>query len=190
MGDVMNGPGKRLMPAKLELGQHMASCIGQAIFEWESGKYLTGGRHVMGYNLPTWQRPFVWNRQQSIRLIESIWLGLNIGTYTFNRSHTNPMFDNLLIDGQQRLVSIQEYLSGELEVFGYRWTSLERAEQRSFESRHFHCFITNSTDEAYLRGYYDLMNFGGAAHDESQRATVKDHLTVQTEGAQIGGEDR
>ena len=107
-----------------------------------------------------------------MRLIESIWLGLNIGTYTFNRSHENPAFDNLLIDGQQRLVSIQEYLSDGLEVFGYRWSSLSRPEQRSFEGRHFHCFITKSTDETYLRGYYDMMNFGGTAHEESQRASL------------------
>lgn len=164
---------KRLMPDRLDLGQHMASCIGQPIFEWEGAKYLTGGRHVMGYNLPTWQRPFVWTRAQSVRLIESIWLGLNIGTYTFNRSHENPQFDNLLIDGQQRLVSIQAYLSDEFEVFGHHWSELGRVEQRSFESRHFHCFITKSTDETYLRGYYDMMNFGGTAHDESQRASIK-----------------
>jgi hypothetical protein len=164
----------KLMPARLDLGQHMASCIGQPIFEWEGGKYLTGGRHVMGYNLPAWQRPFVWTRAQSVRLIESIWLGLNIGTYTFNRSHENPAFDNLLIDGQQRLVSIQAYLSDGFAVFGHRWSELPRAEQREFEGRHFHCFITKSTDEEYLRGYYDMMNFGGVAHKESERATLND----------------
>lgn len=162
---------ERLMPERLDLGQHMASSIRQPIFEWEGGKYLTGGRSVMGYNLPIWQRPFVWTHRQSERLIESVWLGLNIGTYTFNRSHENPKYDNLLIDGQQRLKSIQDYLSDAFPVFGHRWSELGRAEQRSFESRHFHCFITESTDDAYLRGYYDMMNFGGTAHDESQRAT-------------------
>ena len=162
----------RLMPQRLDLGQHMASCIGQPIYEWEDPKYLIGGRNVMGYNLPTWQRPFVWTRAQSVRLIESVWLGLNIGTYTFNRSHENPEFDNLLIDGQQRLKAIQDYLSDEFEVFGHKWSSLDRVEQRSFEGRHFHCYITKSTDEKYLRGYYDMMNFGGTAHEESQRAST------------------
>jgi hypothetical protein len=46
------------------------------------------------------------------------------------------------------------------------------APSRSFESRHFHCFITKSTNEKYLREYYDMMNFGGTAHEESQRATI------------------
>jgi hypothetical protein len=162
----------------------MASCIGQPIFEWEDSKHLNGGRHVMGYNLPSWQRPFVWTQAQSIRLIESIWLGLNIGTYTFNRSHEDPAFDNLLIDGQQRLFSIQNYLSDEFPVFGHFWSDLCRAEQRSFESRHFHCFITKSTDEEYLRGYYDMMNFGGTAHQEDQRAFKKSKSAIERAAAE------
>lgn len=162
----------QIMPKPLDLGQHVASCIGQSMFEWKGGHYLTGGRSVMGYNLPIWQRPFVWTQAQSAHLIESVWLGLNIGTYTFNRSHENPEFDNLLIDGQQRLKAIQDYLSGVFPVFGHHWFDLDRVDQRSFESRHFHCFITSSTDEEYLRNYYDMMNFGGTAHDEKQRATT------------------
>jgi len=162
---------KRLMPDRLDLGDHMASCIGQAVFEWEESKYLIDGcRSVMGYNLPSWQRPFVWTQSQSIKLIESIWLGLNIGTYTFNRSHDDPKYDNLLIDGQQRLKAIQDYLSCEFKVFGYLWSDLGRSEQRSFESRHFHCFITKSVDDQYLRDYYTVMNFSGVAHTEDQRA--------------------
>lgn len=161
----------KLMPKRLDLGQHMASCIRQPIHEWKGGKYLTGGPSVMGYNLPSWQRPFVWTQGQSVKLIESIWMGLNIGTYTFNRSHDDANFDNLLIDGQQRLRTIELYLTNSFPVFGYVWSDIPRPEQRDFESRHFHCFITQSTDEAYLRGYYDMMNFGGTAHTEDQRAT-------------------
>jgi hypothetical protein len=160
----------RKMPDRLNLGEHMASCVGQAIFEWESGKYLNGGRSVMGYNLPSWQRPFIWTPDQSRRLIESLWLGLSIGTYTFNRDHDDPTFDNLLIDGQQRLKAIQDYLSDQFPVFGYRWSQLDRPEQRAFEGRHFHCYITKSSGEKYLREYYNMMNFGGTAHEESQRA--------------------
>lgn len=124
----------------------------------------------MGYNLPKWQRGFVWSEGQSIKLIESIWLGLSIGTYTFNRSHNNPEFDNLLIDGQQRLKAIQDYMQGAFKVFGYKYSELGRPEQRGFESRHFHCFITNTTDEDYLKNYYNRMNFGGTTHKKRERA--------------------
>jgi hypothetical protein len=162
---------ERLMPKKLELGENFASCLSSVIFNAEGGEYLTSGRSVMGYNLPTWQRPFVWTEEQSIKLLESVWLGLSIGTYTFNRSHDNPAFDNLLIDGQQRLKAIQDYLSDEFKVFGYYWSELSRPEQLGFKGRHFHSFVTKRDDETYLRSYYDMMNFGGTAHEDSQRAT-------------------
>ena len=159
-----------LMPDRRDFGQYFEGCIGQAIYEWNENHKLDGSRMVMGYNLPEWQRPFVWTEAQSIRLIESIWLGLSIGTYTFNRSGDDPNYDNLLIDGQQRLKSIESYLLNKFPVFGHKWGDLCRAEQIRFERCHFHSFITSSRDDEYLRGYYDMMNFGGTAHDESQRA--------------------
>lgn len=171
-----------LMPRKLDLGQHVASAMVSPMHCYESRSAVEergragwplvyNGRSVMGYKLPSWQRPFVWTNDQSIKLLESSWLGLNIGTYTFNRSYDNPEFDNLLIDGQQRLQSIQDYLTDKFKVFGYFWSELPRNEQRSFEMRHFHSYITESTDDEYLRSYYDTMNFSGTAHEESQRAT-------------------
>jgi hypothetical protein len=35
---------------------------------------------------------------------------------------------------------------------------------------HFHCYLTDSTDEDYLRSYYNLMNFGGIAHKPGEEA--------------------
>jgi uncharacterized protein with ParB-like and HNH nuclease domain len=94
------------MPRPRVLGIHMSSTVGQPIFHAESDKTPNphGYRKVMGYFLPSWQRGLIWTEAQKIKLIESIWHGLNIGTYTFNRSKTfGGQFDNLLIDGQQRL---------------------------------------------------------------------------------------
>jgi hypothetical protein len=164
------------MPRRLQLGDHMASTIITPIFNWmewkRSGSVDDGCRMVMGYRLPEWQRPFVWVHSQKVRLIESLWLGVSIGTYTFNRDDYDSPYDNLLIDGQQRMKSVEDYLSDQFPVFGYHWSDLSRPEQHRFEmSSHFHCYITKSTDDAYLRGYYDMMNFGGTAHDEKQRAT-------------------
>lgn len=166
----------RLMPRRVDLGQYMSSCVGQAIFEWEkwkrSGCPKLSDRMVMGYRLPKWQRPFVWSEAQSVKLIESLWLGLNIGTYTFNRhrDESSPL-DNLLIDGQQRMKAIQDYLEDRFPVFGYRWSEVTIYDRRGFENNsHFHCYITEKADEDYLRQYYNMMNFGGVAHDESQRA--------------------
>ena len=56
-------------------------------------------------------------------------------------------------------------------MFGYRWSEVTLVDQRFFETgAHFHCYITESEDEAYLKSYYNMMNFGGTAHRESERA--------------------
>ena len=167
---------KRLMPRRIDLGRHMASTVGQPIFEWEkwkeAGSPQMSERMVMGYRLPRWQRPFIWTEAQSVKLIESLWLGLNIGTYTFNRTRDGHQeYDNLLIDGQQRMKAIQDYLEDRFPVFGYRWSETTICDRRGFENNsHFHCYITGTTDETYLRNYYNMMNFGGVAHKESERA--------------------
>ena len=164
---------KRRMPNPVRLGQHMSSTAGSPIFNWREKQNPNhfGYREVMGYFLPPWQRGLVWTQDQKVKLIESLWLGLNIGTYTFNRVGHGTKFDNLLIDGQQRMWALQCYLSDEFPVFGYRWSEITDADRRGFEfSRHFHCYITNSEDEEYLRSYYNMMNFGGTAHKEDERA--------------------
>ena len=128
-------------------------------------------RRVMGYRVPSWQRPLVWTDDQKVRLLESVWLGLNIGTYAYSQNYDKPEFDGLLIDGQQRLNAIQEYLCDHFPVFGYKWSEITAIDRRFFESNHFHCFIIDSDDEDFLRNYYDMTNFGGTPHNPNQRAT-------------------
>lgn len=163
----------RVMPDRMNLGEFMSSTTCTPIYNWKSEDHINphGYRSVMGYFLPSWQRPLVWTYEQKVRLIESLWLGLNIGTYTFNRAERGSKFDNLLIDGQQRMWALQCYLTDEFPVFGHYWSEVTEVDRRGFEfSRHFHCYITKSEDEDYLRSYYNMMNFGGTAHTEDQRA--------------------
>ena len=163
-----------LMPRPKDLGKLLSSTAGQPIYHAANDETPNpcGYRKVMGYFLPPWQRGLVWTQGQQIKLIESLWLGLNIGTYTFNRTRQmGHRLDNLLIDGQQRLHAMECYLRGDFKVFGYHWAELPKSDQRGFEmGRHFHCYITETEDEQYLKDYYNMTNFGGTAHKEAERA--------------------
>lgn len=159
------------------MGQHMQSTMMHPMHrkrEYEKTPFEmnpNGLRVVMGFPLPVWQRPLVWTMKQRIRFLESAWLGLNLGTFTYNDNYNDPEYDGLLLDGQQRLYAVEQYLSDEFEVFGYHWSELSPPDTRRFGMNvHFNCFITNSNSETYMREYYDLMNFGGTAHTEDQRA--------------------
>lgn len=166
----------RLMPPKMNLGQFCGTCMTSPMGQYREMKegevdIDPEHRYVMGYKLPLWQRPLVWDQERSVRLIESIWKGIGIGTYTYYQSTTDEdvHLDGLLIDGQQRLHSIQEYLEDEFPVHGYYWSELTIYDQRDFKTRHFNSYIMTGQTEEQLKEYYNLLNFGGVAHDESQR---------------------
>lgn len=166
---------KRVMPEQYDLGRGGNTVIGMAMMrreEHKRGESLFSNPHrvVMGYQLPTWQRGLVWSVEQIERLIESIWLGIPIGTWTFNRVYDRPELDDLLIDGQQRLYAIEQYLDDKVTVFGHKWSEVTRIDRRVFEDTVFPSYITETEDEKYLRNYYNMMNFGGTAHKESERA--------------------
>lgn len=166
---------KRLMPEKINLGRGGPTCMGMPMGQLK--EYLAGEVHfgqadrvVMGYQLPSWQRPLVWTMEQNVSFMESLWRGVPCGTWTFNRFYGKPELDDLLIDGQQRLNAIEEYLSDGFPVFGYRWSEITRVDRRVFDTIVFPSYITETDDESYLRQYYNMMNFGGTAHKEGERA--------------------
>lgn len=163
----------RVMPDPVRLGEPMQTTMLCPYHHWENSTTDPMGRRtVMGYPLPPWQRGLVWTEGQMIRLLESAWRGLSIGTYTVNQSPSyEGEFDGLLIDGQQRLYALECYFSDAFPVYGYRWSEVTPTDRRAFlMGRHFSSYITRTDDEAYLREYYNLMNFGGVAHKESERA--------------------
>lgn len=131
-------------------------------------------RTIMGFVIPDWQRPLVWTTEQCIRFIESLWTGVPVGTYTTNQDPTYGRGPhrtrNLLVDGQQRMWAIQQYLEDVFSVFGLKYSELNVLERRIFGAIKWSGYETNSHDEAFIRDYYNRMNFGGIAHTEDQRA--------------------
>lgn len=169
---------KRLMPERLYLGEHSQSTMSFPLMSYRKFKEgkpeaenLFGYRVVMGFFLPSWQRGSVWTESQKIALIESAWRGVNIGTFTYNIAAIGSPYDNLLIDGQQRMQALQDYIDDKFPVYGYRYSEITDVDRRMFDfTTHFSSYRTHSEDEKFLREYYNMMNFGGTAHKEDERA--------------------
>ena len=151
--------------------------------------YPWADRFVMGYPLPKWQRPLVWSQEQKIKLITSLWMEVDIGSYLINDvfemvkvddKFTDELkeFSDILLDGQQRLSAMQDYFTDQFSVpdkdgVPVRWSYLSKVERRLFSNQTFSRSTVQSWDEAELRRIYDLRSFGGTAHTEEQRATKK-----------------
>jgi hypothetical protein len=168
----------RKMPQRLDLGRPSSATMAfpmgnlRDAIENPSKFNPRGQRTVMGFILPSWQRGLVWTDAQKIAFIESAWRGIPLGTYTYNQASIGSPLDNLLIDGQQRMSAIEDYLGDRFPIFGCKWSELTDADRREWKlTVIFANYMTTSEDEDFLKSYYDLMNFGGTAHKETERAT-------------------
>ena len=192
----------RMPTASLEATVHNLS-IGELLGRLE--RFTTGSegpemfpwatRFAMGYPLPDWQRPLVWTEAQKVRFIESLWAGVDVGTYMVNDVYAfvnlgargthfvgeqgthYKKLSEVLLDGQQRLTALEDYLYNRFAVPDANgvlryWKDLPRVERRRFSGQHFAKATVASWDETFLRRAYDLRAFGGTPHTEAQRAST------------------
>lgn len=159
----------------------------EALYPWAS-------RFVMGFPLPSWQRDSVWTDEQKIRFIISIWTEGDLGSYLINEVpelfyedaravvRSRP-FADCLLDGQQRLSAIQDYVDDKIAVpddqgVARYYVELSNKENRFFRNRAFSATTVSSEDERELREIYDLRAFGGVNHEPHQRA-IKQEVAEQ-----------
>ncbi len=139
-------------------------------------------RFVMGMPVPTWARGLEWNLGQKSRFISAIWSGGDLGSYLTNdwyepESGSRALAENseILIDGQQRLHSLEEYLLDRLAIPDAQgqpriWSELGNSERRRFLSTIFTHARVSSGDEVALRRTYDLCVLGVVPRSFDQRA--------------------
>jgi hypothetical protein len=144
-------------------------------------RFPWAGRFVMGMPVPTWTRGLEWNLGQKSRFISSVWSGADLGSYLTNDWY-EPVIGNralaenseILIDGQQRLHSLEEYLLDRLAIPDAKgqpriWSELGNGERKRFLSTIFTHMRVSSGDEVALRGTYDLCAQGVVSRSFDQR---------------------
>ncbi|WP_415913432.1 DUF262 domain-containing protein [Neptuniibacter sp. QD37_11] len=173
------------IPAKIDIGTYRDSDFDYIFHHWEkhqeeikSGEPLStdsAERYVCGYPIPSFQRDLCWTLEQEVRFIESCWLSGDVGTFTAHKcdwhSDASAMpFSGWLIDGQQRLTSVERYWCDEFKVFGLYWSELTRLEQIRFKRVKFAHYESSLWDEAKIRNLYNLKAYGGTPHRPEERA--------------------
>lgn len=167
------------VPARRFYGETMSSMLGSMLVDVDRRNAALDeegweGRRVLGFKIPSWQRPQRWSDDQCERFIESVYLGSNIGAYMVNE-WSEPELDGILVDGQQRLRAIERYWAGEVSLAGddarrWLWTDLENGEKAHFLRISFPFVLTRYGDESLLREAYNRHNFGGTPHLASEAA--------------------
>lgn len=123
--------------------------------------------YFQGVNMnPIYQRGLVWNEQDKESLIESIFLGANIGLFIFRDS--NGKLDepwNEIVDGKQRLSTIVDFFENRFRYRGYLYDELPLKIQSRFQEFRVSYAVANLSDEDVLR-YFIVANRGGRRVDE------------------------
>ncbi|MBI6666598.1 hypothetical protein B1F73_21800 [Pseudomonas syringae] len=145
-------------------------------------RYPWAARFVMGMPVPTWSRGLEWNVGQQARFITAVWSGADLGSYLTNdwcepADTGRALADNseILVDGQQRLHSLEMYFLDRLAVPDAQgqprvWSELDNGERKRFLSTIFSHARVCSDDEVALRKTYDLCALGLAPRSFDQRA--------------------
>jgi len=176
--DVLNASSEKLTIGELLGRLETFDEEGGRMYPWAKG-------FAMGYPLPSFQRELVWTIAQKVRFIESIWAGGDLASYLLNDTYefvgtgsakVFREFSETLLDGQQRLTAMEEYLRGRFAVRDAQntprfWSELGRVDRRHFAATTFVRSTVKSFDETLLRKAYDLRAFGGTAHKEHERAS-------------------
>ncbi|MEJ8837720.1 DUF262 domain-containing protein [Ramlibacter sp. AN1133] len=139
-----------------------------------------GERELLRHVLPPWQRDEVWEPHRKRAFIEGIFLGLGTGYYVANGMEwegagAKPMA-GWLIDGQQRLTALRDFVVGDLAIFeGVRFADLDEAtRRRRFMNVVFPCIeLPYTDDEHLLRRLYERLNFGGVAHTRADMERLR-----------------
>lgn len=161
----------RIMPARWFYGSAGQWLINGVIAD-HSG-YLRalapGERYLGAFIVPTFQRGLVWTRAQKVSLIESIYIGMPIGAIVWNQTRFNSPSDRWLLDGQQRVTAITEYVAGKFPVRGWSYPDLPVIERRHFERVGVSVIDTQIEDEAMCREVYDRLVYGGTPHEPKEQ---------------------
>ena len=141
------------------------------------------------FYVPEFQRSYVWTRPQASRFIESLLLGLPVpGVFLAKEEETNR---HLVIDGQQRLKSLQFFYRGHfrdskfsLQKVDERWNGksiddLHEMDRLRLDDSIIHCTIFKQNrpeeDDTSFHDVFDRLNTGGAKLYPQEIRNCVDH---------------
>lgn len=125
--------------------------------------------------VPPFQRKYVWTQIQASRFIESLILGLPVpGIFLSQENEKNRL---LIVDGQQRILSIANYYKGvfgekkfrlkgvQSDLEGKTYEELNEADQNRLDDSILHATVikqdTPSEDESSIYMIFERLNTGG-----------------------------
>jgi len=120
------------------------------------------------FEIPDYQREFTWEPERKSRFLESVLMGLPIPFLFFWERPTTGKLE--IVDGSQRLRTIEEFVLGDFELgdlaelsllAGFRFKDLPESRQRKVKNRSIRGIVLNEhADEEARFDLFDRINTG------------------------------
>ncbi len=151
----------------------------RVIFSNTSLGGVISNKHFFGCNLdPEYQRGHVWDLDDKLSLIKSIFHNIDIGKFTFVR-RPYKMDDDAyeIIDGKQRLTALLEFVENRFSYEGKYWRDLHPLDRHHV--RNYGVLVAElpeDTTELQKRKYFIKLNTSGKPQDPEHIAKVKKQI--------------
>ncbi|MGK7897096.1 MAG: DUF262 domain-containing protein [Xenococcus sp. (in: cyanobacteria)] len=128
------------------------------------------------FEVPSYQREYTWEHRRKSRFIESVLMGLPIPFLFFWENPETGILE--IVDGSQRLRTIQEFISGNLELgelkklsesSGFRFSDFSESRQRKVKNRSIRGIVLNEhTDEKSRFDLFERINTGSKVAEKAE----------------------
>lgn len=124
---------------------------------------------------PAYQRGYEWTLDDKRRLIESIFMGADIGRFLLNEQDDvevdQPIYE--VIDGKQRLLAIIDFYEDRFDYQGYTFSMLSKDDTRTFLGHTISVGkLMNAGPKTVLKCFL-MMNRGGVPVDKKHLKKVE-----------------
>lgn len=142
--------------------------------------------HDFGVNFnPEYQRDYVWEEQDKLNLIESIFNHIEIGKFSFiensSKTWSKTGFSYEVVDGKQRLQTIVDFYEGKLKYKGLSYRDLSVSDRNHFLSYPVGLALLDEMEKEDVYRYFLYMNKHGKVMSEEHLKKIEDELKKLTE---------
>ena len=129
---------------------------------------------------PDYQRDYVWTDEDKNYLLESVFLGLDIGKFVFvhnsDKKWHETGFSYEILDGKQRLSTLLAFYENRLPYKGYYYNDLSAADRRAFRNLHVTFAELTTDDRNTILKCFVKLNRGGRIMDKEHLHKVEEMI--------------
>jgi len=138
---------------------------------------LLSKAYYFGINFdPEYQRDYVWNPDDKVALIDSIFSNIDIGKFAFIETgdYLNKMYE--ILDGKQRINAILEYYEGRFKYKDSYFNDLLKIDQDYFTNYSVNVAQVSNLSQKQILQYFITLNKHGKVMDSHHIEKIENML--------------